>query len=546
MSRRIVSIAVLALCIVVPVVAQTDPGVRGGGAAAGNALSSVLANNPATILNFFNDAKARFQEIDSVSGTLAGEEGVGLGPRYNSRSCAFCHAQPAVGGTSPFTNPQVADATADGARNSVPSFITTNGPVREARFPFFFNTNTPNGGVEPLYTIAGRVDAGGCTTSVISKPDFAFAAATNDLVFRIPTPTFGSGLMENIDDATLLANFNAQQGNSQGVSGAFNRNGNDGTISRFGWKAQNKSLEIFAGEAYNVEQGVSNELFTCVRDYATGANVLYRVEPLLAEHKFNRIPLRITIDTKGRVRHIHFLTAFPQQATIITDALLQWRLKPYVVNGEPAEVETGLVFGGTAEEDGRDGGLNVVATRVTASIVTSSPAGTAPVCVSTRSSIASRILAASRPCIVRSISATGSRPSCSSAAFSASVTPSVNITSESPGASATDWLRYVACAKRPTTMSVDFSVCTPFAPITSGGTWPPFAKSTTPRAGSSTPAKSVTNFVGDVFGASVALISRTRSAGVGSPRVKIANAVATLDITSAAVIPFPLTSAMTK
>ena len=41
----------------------------------------------------------------------------------------------------------------------------------------------------------------------------------------------------------------------------FNTSGNDGTITRFGWKAQNKSLLIFAGEAYNVEQGVTNELF---------------------------------------------------------------------------------------------------------------------------------------------------------------------------------------------------------------------------------------------------------------------------------------------
>ena len=63
MFRRIVPIAVLALCIVVPLVAQTDPGVRGGGAAAGNALSSVLANNPATILTFFNDGKARFHPV---------------------------------------------------------------------------------------------------------------------------------------------------------------------------------------------------------------------------------------------------------------------------------------------------------------------------------------------------------------------------------------------------------------------------------------------------------------------------------------------------
>src|ERR1043165_5031782 len=110
MSRRIVLTAVLVSLLTVPLIAQSDPGVRGGAAGAGGALSSVLANNPATILNFFNDAKARFQEIDSVAGALAGEEGVGLGPRYNSRSCAECHAQPPVGGTRPLPDPQAGDA----------------------------------------------------------------------------------------------------------------------------------------------------------------------------------------------------------------------------------------------------------------------------------------------------------------------------------------------------------------------------------------------------------------------------------------------------
>ena len=49
-------------------------------------------------------------------------------------------------------------------------------------------------------------------------------------------------------------------------TGAANTSGNDGTITKFGWKAQNKSLLIFAGEAYNVEQGISNELFPQERD----------------------------------------------------------------------------------------------------------------------------------------------------------------------------------------------------------------------------------------------------------------------------------------
>jgi CxxC motif-containing protein (DUF1111 family) len=57
-------------------------------------------------------------------------------------------------------------------------------------------------------------------------------------------------------------------GNS--ISGQANHNGNDGTIARFGWKAQNKSLLIFSGEAYNVEMGISNEAFPTERDETEG------------------------------------------------------------------------------------------------------------------------------------------------------------------------------------------------------------------------------------------------------------------------------------
>jgi CxxC motif-containing protein (DUF1111 family) len=247
---------------------QSDPGIRGGPPGAGGPLPSVAADNPLTILKFFNDGQTRFQEVDSVKGTVAGEAGKGLGPRFNAMGCARCHAFPAVGGTSPSVNPQIVDAGADGAINLPPSFITLSGPVREARFVFFTDPagnplpSQPNGGVEDLFTIAGRSDAGPCTTSVISQPDFASAVAHNNVIFRIPTPVFGGGLVENIDDTDLLSYRASVAGNSFGIAGTFNYNGNDGTIARFGWKAQNKSLEIFAGEAYNVEQGVSNELFT--------------------------------------------------------------------------------------------------------------------------------------------------------------------------------------------------------------------------------------------------------------------------------------------
>ena len=212
---------------------------------------------------FFGGALARFQAVDSVSGTVNDApsgiiNGTGLGPRFNLNSCAGCHAQPTPGGTSPAVNPQIAVATLDGANNAVPSFITTNGPVREVRFK-------SDGGVHALFVVTGRSDARGCS---IAQPDFS---NTSNIIFRIPTPVFGLGLVENTPDQNLIADANAQGGMRQslGIGGSFNYSGNDGTITRFGWKAQNKSLLMFSGEAYNVEIGVTNELFPNEREYAS-------------------------------------------------------------------------------------------------------------------------------------------------------------------------------------------------------------------------------------------------------------------------------------
>ncbi len=251
-----------------------DPGPRPGTSGAGSSFPTLNANEQL----LFNQAMGRFKEVDSVSGTI--EAGVGLGPTFNGNSCAMCHAQPAVGGSSPgksspqnsVPNPQVALATLDGATNTVPSFITASGPVREARFVAVDPTNLYSGldgGVHALYTIQGRTDAPGCR---LAQPNFAFQLSYGNVIFRIPTPTFGLGLVENTPDATLVANLNstANARANLGIGGSFNTSGNDGTITRFGWKAQNKSLMVFSGEAYNVEQGVTNEAFPNERNTTAG------------------------------------------------------------------------------------------------------------------------------------------------------------------------------------------------------------------------------------------------------------------------------------
>lgn len=266
LTLAVVCVASLELC------AQNDPGPRPGPADAGSFYPTLNSNEQ----SLFTQAQQRFQEVDSVSGQVAGESGTGLGPTFNGNSCAQCHAQPAAGGSSAglaspqnsIPNPQVALASLDGALNSIPSFIAANGPVREARF--VTNPNgTLDGGVHDLYTIAGRVDASGCT---LAQPNFASALASDNVIFRIPTPLFGLGLVEATPDAVLQANLasTAPARAALRIGGVFNTSGNDGTITRFGWKAQNKSLLMFVGEAYNVEQGVSNELFPNERSAVAG------------------------------------------------------------------------------------------------------------------------------------------------------------------------------------------------------------------------------------------------------------------------------------
>src|SRR5689334_14124591 len=193
-----------------------DPGVRGGDSGAGSPIAGLSVKEG----KFFQAGLDAFSEMQSVRGTIAGTE-AGLGPRFNLDSCVGCHAQPAAGGTSPSLNPQMLAAKREGATNTIPSFITMNGPVREVRFKYSdYPTNTRrDGGVHDLFTIAGRSDASGCT---LAQPDFPTAIAQNNLSFRIPTPTFGAGLIEAIEDSTILANIKSSV---MGVTGHENREG---------------------------------------------------------------------------------------------------------------------------------------------------------------------------------------------------------------------------------------------------------------------------------------------------------------------------------
>jgi CxxC motif-containing protein (DUF1111 family) len=263
-----------------PVIDTKQPPDANGNEGAGQVLSQAGAGTA-----FWFKTIGIFGQTASVNGANDPETGnptlPGLGPAFNGTSCFMCHSHPAIGGTSPgpgtpgFTqNPQIAVAKAAGAANpeDYSAFIQPNGPIREARFILNETDQTRrtlDGGVHGLFTIQGRTDAPqGC---VAAQPDITTQLANNNVIFRIPTPTFGLGLIENVSDEDLVANAARENSlNSSVQNGVLNRSANDGTVTRFGWKAQNKSLLLFAGEAANAEMGMTNELFPNER--ASGTN----------------------------------------------------------------------------------------------------------------------------------------------------------------------------------------------------------------------------------------------------------------------------------
>jgi CxxC motif-containing protein (DUF1111 family) len=290
-----------------------DPGVRGGIHNTGGGLQQqgipiphppLLSPHPVTGAPVTDNERASFEEgilragqLESTCDTCAdvvdgspvmgrGEldpafpqfhtNSNGLGARHNSDQCFSCHAQPVLGGSGGFLVPNPADSAFQepenpqfrlvphrfGKLNVVPAFEEQFGAIREVRFKFKAD-GSRDGGVHQLWTVSGISNDATIRGCSLPQPDFDNQLYHENVAFRIPLQMLGLGLIESIQDREILARHAATASDRAlaGISGHPNRSGNDGTITRFGWKAQNKSITIFAGEAYNVEMGITNEVF---------------------------------------------------------------------------------------------------------------------------------------------------------------------------------------------------------------------------------------------------------------------------------------------
>jgi hypothetical protein len=325
------AVAGLLYLLAPPAFAQQDPGVRGGQQNTAGYLQyrgipiphpPLISPNPttgATItaneLASFNEGINRAGQLESTCDTCAdvpdgspvvglGEldpifpqfhtNSNGLGARHNADQCFLCHAQPTLGGSGGFLVPNPGQGTPMlpenplfrlvphrfGKQNVVPVFEQQFGPIREVRFKYKPD-GTRDGGVHQLWVVTGITTDPTLTSCSLTQPDFASQLKAGNLSFRIPLQMLGLGLIDSIQDREILSHFNAtaSQRAALGINGHPNRSGNDGTITRFGWKAQNKSLTMFAGEAYNVEMGITNELFPTATEEDPGCQGPAKPEP---------------------------------------------------------------------------------------------------------------------------------------------------------------------------------------------------------------------------------------------------------------------------
>lgn len=156
----------------------------------------------------------------------------GLGPAFNGTSCAACHSVPAVGGVG-----LIAEIRA-GRRLPSGEFESLD-PSGETLFHLF---SVPGHGCQPVI-----------------PPD------ANVINRRVPVPLFGAGLIEAIEDRTLLDLEDPLDRDRDGISGraaiVVDRGTGERRVGRFGWKAQQATLLAFGAEAYRNEMGITNDLF---------------------------------------------------------------------------------------------------------------------------------------------------------------------------------------------------------------------------------------------------------------------------------------------
>ncbi len=236
-----------------------------------NAFGQPAANQPLAERPHFFTGNALFNRnwVTAPSSTVGSD---GLGPIFNALSCSGCHFKDGRGrppvGDEPFETLLV--------RLSVPGEDPIDGSVAEPRYGHQLGNRAIRGVPAegaPRLEYEERPGAYGDGTSYslraprLAIDDLAYGPLAPDVQtsVRVAQQIIGLGLLEALDEATVLATADPDDTDGDGISGRANRvwDRRQGAtvLGRFGWKANAPTLEQQTAGAFLGDIGITSPLF---------------------------------------------------------------------------------------------------------------------------------------------------------------------------------------------------------------------------------------------------------------------------------------------
>ncbi|WP_438712153.1 di-heme oxidoredictase family protein [Aquimarina muelleri] len=197
----------------------------------------------------------------------------GLGPTFNSRACSSCHSrdgrgmpligQSELGSTGFLMRVSLPGSDPNGGPNPLPNYGTqiqdraNSGILSEAKVRVRYEIiegEYSDGGIynlrKPIYEFFD--EQFGSLTGVLTSP-------------RVGTQTIGMGLIDALDDASILANADKNDVDGDGISGkpniVWDAKENTLKLGKYGWKANQPTLELQVAGAFHGDMGLTTSIF---------------------------------------------------------------------------------------------------------------------------------------------------------------------------------------------------------------------------------------------------------------------------------------------
>lgn len=208
-----------------------------------------------------------------VPAGAAGSSGdVGLGPTFSQTSCSACHTRDGRGAPPEGGEPWVGMLV----RLSISGEDEHGGPLGEPSYGGQLDPSgipgVPGEGTPRVSYIDEPGTYGDGTPFVLHRPEYrieglAFGPLARGTMTspRVAPPTFGLGLLEAVDEATIAALADPDDRDGDGISGRTNRVWDvargTSTLGRFGWKANQPTIVQQTAGAFLGDIGITSSLF---------------------------------------------------------------------------------------------------------------------------------------------------------------------------------------------------------------------------------------------------------------------------------------------